>query len=83
MLFLFVYYVFIETKQCYLKGINLNIKDVVLYRKYIYTKTNVVVEVLKVDAETKNVYVRNSKLMGGWYTQDGWTHVNNLSEVGE
>ena len=65
------------------KGNDMDIKDIVLYRKYVYTKTNDIVEVLDIDLATKNVCVRNSKLLDGWHTQDGWTHVNNLSEIGE
>ena len=61
----------------------MNIKDIALHHKYVYTKTNVIVEVLKIDRETKNVYIRSSKLLDGWYAQDGWVHVNNISKLGD
>lgn len=59
----------------------MNIEDVIVNNKYRYTKSDCEVIVLKVDKETRNVYVRNFELLDGWYTQDGWTHIKNLEVI--
>ena len=58
----------------------MNIKEVKLYKKYLHQSTNSIVEVLKIDADTNNVFIRNSKLIDEWYEMDGWAHVKHLSE---
>ena len=58
----------------------MNIKEVKLYKKYLHQSTNSIVEVLKIDVDTNNVFIRNSKLVDGWYEMDGWVHVKHLSK---
>ena len=58
----------------------MNIKEVELYKKYLHQSTNSIVEVLKIDVDTNNVFIRNSKLIDEWYEMDGWAHVKYLSE---
>ena len=58
----------------------MDIKEVKLYKKYLHQITNSIVEVLKIDVDTNNVFIRNSKLIDEWYEMDGWAHVKYLSE---
>lgn len=60
MLFLFVYYVFIETKQCYLKEINMNAINTEQLRKEI-NKTNASlfrVSFVKANGENRTMYAK-------------------------
>ena len=59
----------------------MNIKEVELYKKYLHQSTNSIVEVLKIDVDTNNVFFRNSKLIDEWYEMDGWSHVKHLSKI--
>ena len=58
----------------------MNIKEVKLYKKYLHQSTNSIVEVLNIDVDTNNVFIRNSKLIDGWYEIDEWVHVKHLLE---
>ena len=58
----------------------MNIKEVKLYKKYLHQSTNSIVEVLNIDVDTNNVFIRNSKLIDGWYEIDEWVHVKHLFE---
>ena len=60
MLFLFVYYVFIETKQCYLKEINMNTINAEQLRNEI-NKTNASlfrVSFVKANGEHRTMYAK-------------------------
>ena len=59
----------------------MNIKEVKLYKKYLHKSTNSIVEVLNIDVDTNNVFIRNSKLIDGWYEIDEWVHVKHLFEL--
>lgn len=59
----------------------MEIKEVKLYKKYLHKSTNSIVEALKIDVDTNNVFIRNSKLIDGGYEIDGWSHVKHLSEI--
>ena len=58
----------------------MNIKEVKLYKKYLHKSTNSIVEVLNIDVDTNNVFIRNSKPIDGWYEIDEWVHVKHLFE---
>ena len=58
----------------------MNIKEVKLHKKYLHKSTNSIVEVLNIDVDTNNVFIRNSKLIDGWYEIDEWVHVKHLFE---
>ena len=58
----------------------MNIKEVKLYKKYLHQSTNSIVEVLNIDVDTNNVFIRNSKLIDGWYEIDEWVQVKHLFE---
>lgn len=74
-LLLFVYIMKVSKEICY------EYWKVYIGAKYKHTETNYIVEVLKIDKMTKNIYVRNKLLVGGWYVMDGWTHVKKLEEI--
>ena len=58
----------------------MNIKEVKLYKKYLHKSTNSIVEVLNIDVGTNNIFIRNSKLIDGWYEIDEWVQVKHLFE---